>query len=89
MQIAPSGPRLYRIAGTPAEHGGTMLATTAPGCRVRHRDFWSAMQRHSNGHLYLNFAGHGEDENLVRMAPKCMHDFPPPSRLTIRRISSA
>jgi FAD/FMN-containing dehydrogenase len=32
------------------------------------RDFWSAMQRHSNGRLYLNFAGHGEDENLVRQA---------------------
>ncbi len=30
------------------------------------RDFWSAMQRHSTGRLYLNFAGHGEDEGLVR-----------------------
>lgn len=32
------------------------------------RDFWSAMQRHSTGRLYLNFAGHGEDEGLVRQA---------------------
>ncbi len=32
------------------------------------RDFWSAMQRHSNGRLYLNFAGHGEDKDLVRNA---------------------
>ena len=32
------------------------------------RDFWSAMQRHSTGRLYLNFAGHGEDKDLVRQA---------------------
>jgi len=32
------------------------------------RDFWSAMQRHSTGRLYLNFAGHGEDADLVRQA---------------------
>ena len=32
------------------------------------RDFWSAMRRHSNGRLYLNFAGHGEGEDLVRNA---------------------
>ena len=32
------------------------------------RDFWSAMQRHSTGRLYLNFAGHGEDTDLVRQA---------------------
>jgi hypothetical protein len=32
------------------------------------RDFWSAMQRHSTGRLYLNFAGHGEDPDLVRQA---------------------
>jgi FAD/FMN-containing dehydrogenase len=31
-------------------------------------DFWSAMQRHSTGRLYLNFAGLGEDEDLVRQA---------------------
>jgi FAD/FMN-containing dehydrogenase len=30
------------------------------------REFWSDMQRHSNGRLYLNFPGHGEGENLVR-----------------------
>ena len=29
---------------------------------------WSDMQRHSNGRLYLNFPGHGEDEGLVRKA---------------------
>jgi hypothetical protein len=32
------------------------------------RDFWSAMQRHSTGRLYPNFAGLGEDEDLVRQA---------------------
>jgi FAD/FMN-containing dehydrogenase len=32
------------------------------------RQFWSDMQRHSNGRLYLNFPGHGEDEDLVRSA---------------------
>ena len=32
------------------------------------RDLWSAMQCHSNGRLYLNFAGHGEDADLVRQA---------------------
>ncbi len=32
------------------------------------REFWSHMQRHSNGRLYLNFPGHGEGENLVRDA---------------------
>jgi FAD/FMN-containing dehydrogenase len=32
------------------------------------RNFWSAMQRHSNGRLYLNFPGHGEGEDLVRNA---------------------
>ena len=32
------------------------------------RDFWSAMQRHSTGRLYLNFAGHGGDADLVRQA---------------------
>jgi hypothetical protein len=32
------------------------------------RDFWTAMQRHSTGRLYLNFAGHGEDADLVRQA---------------------
>jgi hypothetical protein len=26
------------------------------------------MQRHSTGRLYLNFAGHGEDADLVRQA---------------------
>ena len=26
------------------------------------------MQRHSDGRLYLNFAGHGEDDGLVRAA---------------------
>lgn len=26
------------------------------------------MQRHSDGRLYLNFAGHGEDPGLVRAA---------------------
>jgi FAD/FMN-containing dehydrogenase len=29
------------------------------------RNFWRGMQRHSTGRLYLNFPGHGEDENLV------------------------
>jgi FAD/FMN-containing dehydrogenase len=32
------------------------------------RSFWSDMQRHSNGRLYLNFPGHGEGEELVRDA---------------------
>jgi FAD/FMN-containing dehydrogenase len=32
------------------------------------RDFWSAIQCHSTGRLYLNFAGHGEDADLVRQA---------------------
>jgi FAD/FMN-containing dehydrogenase len=32
------------------------------------RDFWSAMLCHSNGRLYLNFAGLGEEEALVRNA---------------------
>jgi FAD/FMN-containing dehydrogenase len=32
------------------------------------RNFWSDMQRHSNGRLYLNFPGHGEGEDLVRSA---------------------
>lgn len=32
------------------------------------RRFWSDMQRHSDGRLYLNFPGHGEDANLVRAA---------------------
>jgi hypothetical protein len=32
------------------------------------RNFWSEMQRHSNGRLYLNFPGHGEGEDLVRNA---------------------
>ncbi len=32
------------------------------------RGFWSAMRRHSNGRLYLNFPGHGEDAALVRNA---------------------
>jgi FAD/FMN-containing dehydrogenase len=32
------------------------------------RSFWSDMQRHSDGRLYLNFAGHGEDPGLVRAA---------------------
>jgi hypothetical protein len=32
------------------------------------REFWSHMQRHSNGRLYLNFPGHGEGENLVQDA---------------------
>ena len=32
------------------------------------RSFWSDMQRHSDGRLYLNFAGHGEDDGLVRAA---------------------
>ena len=30
------------------------------------RSFWSDMQRHSDGRLYLNFPGHGEDAGLVR-----------------------
>jgi len=29
------------------------------------RSFWREMRRHSTGRLYLNFPGHGEDENLV------------------------
>jgi FAD/FMN-containing dehydrogenase len=32
------------------------------------RGFWSGMRRHSTGRLYLNFAGHGEDADLVRQA---------------------
>ena len=32
------------------------------------RNFWRDMQRHSTGRLYLNFPGHGEDDNLVRDA---------------------
>src|SRR5206468_1649605 len=32
------------------------------------RRFWSDMQRHSNGRLYLNFPGHGEGEDLVPKA---------------------
>jgi FAD/FMN-containing dehydrogenase len=32
------------------------------------RSFWSEMQRHSTGRFYLNFAGHGEDGDLVRQA---------------------
>ena len=32
------------------------------------RQFWSDMQQHSNGRLYLNFPGHGEDDTLVRNA---------------------
>ena len=32
------------------------------------RNFWSDMQRHSDARLYLNFAGHGEDDGLVRAA---------------------
>jgi FAD/FMN-containing dehydrogenase len=32
------------------------------------RSFWSDMQRHSNGRLYLNFPGHGEGDDLVRNA---------------------
>jgi FAD/FMN-containing dehydrogenase len=32
------------------------------------RNFWSDMQRHSNGRMYLNFPGHGEGESLVRDA---------------------
>jgi hypothetical protein len=32
------------------------------------RKFWSDMLRHSDGRLYLNFAGHGEDADLVRTA---------------------
>jgi FAD/FMN-containing dehydrogenase len=32
------------------------------------RNFWSDMQRHSNGRFYLNFPGHGEDADLVRVA---------------------
>lgn len=32
------------------------------------RRFWSAMARHSNGRLYLNFPGHGEGDDLVRNA---------------------
>jgi FAD/FMN-containing dehydrogenase len=32
------------------------------------RELWSDMQRHSNGRLYLNFPGHGEDGGLVRTA---------------------
>lgn len=32
------------------------------------RHFWSDMQRHSDGRLYLNFAGHGEDADMVRAA---------------------
>ena len=32
------------------------------------RSFWSDMQPHSNGRLYLNFPGHGEGKDLVRNA---------------------
>ena len=32
------------------------------------RTMWKDMQRHSTGRLYLNFPGHGEDEDLVRNA---------------------
>jgi hypothetical protein len=32
------------------------------------RRFWNDMQRHSTGRFYLNFAGHGEDGDLVRQA---------------------
>jgi FAD/FMN-containing dehydrogenase len=32
------------------------------------RKFWSDMQRHSTGRLYLNFPGHGEGTTLVRDA---------------------
>ena len=32
------------------------------------RRFWSAMRRYSDGRLYLNFPGHGEDRDLVRSA---------------------
>jgi len=32
------------------------------------RDFWAHMKRYSNGRLYLNFPGHGEDAHLVRDA---------------------
>jgi len=32
------------------------------------RGFWSDMRRHSDGRLYLNFPGHGEDAGLVRQA---------------------
>jgi FAD/FMN-containing dehydrogenase len=30
--------------------------------------FWSDMVRYSDGRIYLNFPGHGEDANLVRTA---------------------
>jgi FAD/FMN-containing dehydrogenase len=32
------------------------------------RNFWTDMQRHSTGRLYLNFPGLGEGENLIRDA---------------------
>jgi FAD/FMN-containing dehydrogenase len=32
------------------------------------RNFWRNLQRHSMGRLYLNFPGHGEDDNLFRDA---------------------
>ena len=32
------------------------------------RSFWSDMQPHSNGRVYLNFPGHGEGDDLVRNA---------------------
>jgi hypothetical protein len=32
------------------------------------RSFWSDVQPHSNGRLYLNFPGHGEGKDLVRNA---------------------
>ena len=32
------------------------------------KDFWSAMQAYSDGRLYLNFPGHGEDHTLASRA---------------------
>ncbi|MCW3477485.1 BBE domain-containing protein [Limobrevibacterium gyesilva] len=32
------------------------------------RNFWSHMQPHSDGRIYVNFPGHGEDDGLVRTA---------------------
>ena len=55
------------------------------------RGFWSAMQRHSTGRLYLNFAGHGEDADLVRQAhgTKFIQGSRQSSGLTNARIFSA
>ena len=52
---------------------------------------WTDLRRHGTGRMYLNFPGHGEDEDLVRSAlgPETYAGWPRSSGSTIPATCSA